>query len=459
MKRILAVLTLAVMMVTGVACGTKATAETPAEGKTPETAVTEPAKERALKVAGLNGGYGVEHWKAIAEKFEANHPGVKVELTLEKNIEDVLRPQIQAKNVPDIMYVSVGREGMMTETLIKENAVVDLTDLLKMTVPGEKVTVGEKIIPGFTSTLITNPYGDGKTYLAPLFYGPCGLFYNSSLFGEGKYAMPKTFDEMFKLAEESKAKNQALFTYPTTGYFDAFFYALVNEVGGAEFFNKAMTYDVETWKSAKMTEVMEIVGKLVSYNHVDTVAQANNENFTKNQQLILDNKALFIPNGTWLPGEMEKAPRAEGFEWGFTALPKVEATGDSYSYTFFEQMYIPEGAKEVELAKEFMAYMYSDEAAKIIYEKSGAVMPITTASAMMKEDDANKLYYSVYDNGAKAAMGGFQSAPAVEGVDLVSATGILFGTVNSLATGDKTVAQWQADVVGAVEKISAAIAK
>ncbi|MGB4590543.1 MAG: carbohydrate ABC transporter substrate-binding protein [Clostridiaceae bacterium] len=459
MKRILAILTLAVMMVTGVACGTKATAETPAEGKTPETAVTAPAEEKTLKVAGLNGGYGVEHWQAIAEKFEANHPGVKVELTLEKNIEDVLRPQIQAKNIPDIMYVSVGREGMMTETLIKENAVVDLTDLLSMEVPGEKVTVGEKIIPGFTDTLITNPYGDGKTYLAPLFYGPCGLFYNSSLFGEGKYAMPETFDEMFTLAEESKAKNQALFTYPTTGYFDAFFYALVNEVGGADFFNKAMTYDVETWKSAKMTEVMDIVGKLVSYNHVDTVAQANNENFTKNQQLILDNKALFIPNGTWLPGEMEKAPRAEGFEWGFTALPKAIATGDSYSYTFFEQMYIPEGAKEVELAKEFMAYMYSDEAAKIIYEKSGAVMPITTSSAMMKDDDANKLYYSVYDNGAKAAMGGFQSAPAVEGVDLVSATGILFGTVNSVATGDKTVAQWQAEVVGAVEKISAAIAK
>ena len=141
MKRILAILTLAVMMVTGVACGTKATAETPVEGKTPETAVTEPVKEKTLKVAGLNGGYGVEHWQAIADKFEASHPGVKVELTLEKNIEDVLRPQIQAKNVPDIMYVSVGREGMMTETLIKENAVVDLTDLLKMTVPGEKVTV------------------------------------------------------------------------------------------------------------------------------------------------------------------------------------------------------------------------------------------------------------------------------------------------------------------------------
>lgn len=460
MKKILALLMMSVMAVTVAACGQKTEnpgtdAETPGV-ETPATGVE--GEERILKVAGLDGGYGTEHWKAVAAKFEENNPGVKVELTLEKNIEDVLRPQIQAMNVPDIMYVSVGREGMMTETLIKEKAVMDITDLLQMEVPGENVKVGEKIIPGFTDTLITNPYGDGKTYLAPLFYGPTGLFFNNSLFKDGgKYKMPETFEELYALNDSAKANGSALFTYPTTGYFDAFFYALINEVGGSEVFNKAMTFDVETWKGKEMTEVFKIVGELVSFNHVDTVAQANNEGFTKNQQLILDNKALFIPNGTWLPGEMEKAPRAEGFEWGFTALPAVEKGGDRYSYTFFEQMYIPVGAKEADLAKEFMAYMYSDEAAKIIYEKSGAVMPVTTSSSFMTDNDPNKLYYSVYDDGAKAAMGGFQSAPAVEGVDLVSGNGILFGTINSVATGDKTVEQWQADVVAAVEKISAAI--
>lgn len=463
MKKILALLMMSVMAVTVAACGQKSEApgtdaETPGV-ESPATGVEGgEAEERILKVAGLDGGYGTEHWKAVAAKFEENNPGVKVELTLEKNIEDVLRPQIQAMNVPDIMYVSVGREGMMTETLIKEKAVMDITDLLEMEVPGESVTVGEKIIPGFTDTLITNPYGDGKTYLAPLFYGPTGLFFNNSLFKDGgKYKMPTTFEELFALNDSAKADGSALFTYPTTGYFDAFFYALINEVGGSEVFNKAMTFDVETWKGEEMTKVFQLVSELVSYNHVDTVAQANNEGFTKNQQLILDNKALFIPNGTWLPGEMEKAPRAEGFEWGFTALPAVEKGGDRYSYTFFEQMYIPVGAKEADLAKEFMAYMYSDEAAKIIYEKSGAVMPVTTSSSLMTDNDPNKLYYSVYDDGAKAAMGGFQSAPAVEGVDLVSGNGILFGTINSVATGDKTVEQWQADVVAAVEKISAAI--
>ncbi len=444
MKKLLALITSALLMVGAVGCASNDNDKSGSE-------------EKVLKIAGLDGGYGKDHWQALVEKFEAANPGVKVELTLEKNIAEILRPQIQAANVPDIIYLSVGSEGGLTDTLIKEKAITDITDLLDMEVPGEGVKVKDKIIPGFTDTLVTNPYGDGKTYLAPLFYGPCGLFYDANLFGEGKYQMPETFEDLFALGEKAKADGKALFTYPTTGYFDAFFFALLNETAGVETFNKLMNYDVEAWKSPEVKKAFEIVGELAKYTHEDTVAQANGEGFTKNQQLILDDKALFIPNGTWLPGEMKDAPRAEGFDWGFTALPKVEAQGDSYSYTFFEQMYIPSGAKEVDLAKKFMAYMYSDEAAKIIYEKSGAVQPITTASSFMGEDDANKLYYSVYDNGAKAAMGSFAAAPAVEGVNLVGADGILFGTINSVVNGTKSVEDWYNDVISAVDAISKAM--
>ena len=447
MKRFLALSTTLCLVVSLAACSTKTSTN---DSKTKE--------EKVLKIAGLNGGYGVDHWKELASKFEAANPGVKVELTLEKNIADVLRPQIQAKNVPDIIYLSVGAEGKLTDTLIKEKAIQDITDVFSMQVPGENVKVKDKITPGFLDTLITNPYGDGKTYLAPLFYSPCGLFYNKALVGEGKkYPLPKTWDELLTLGETAKKDGIALFTYPTTGYFDAFFYALLNEVGGSDLFNKAMNYDASAWSSPEATKAFELVGKLAKYVHKDTVANANKEGFTKNQQLILDNKALFVPNGTWLPGEMKNAPRANGFEWGFTALPKVTDSGNSYSYTFFEQMYIPNGAKNVDLAKKFMAYMYSDEAAKIIYEKSGAVQPTVGVSKLMKADDPNKLYYSVYDNGAKAAMGGFAAAPPVEGVDLTSADGILFGTVNSVVSGNKSVEQWQKAVVEAAGKIKKAM--
>ena len=148
---------------------------------------------------------------------------------------------------------------------------------------------------------------------------------------------------------------------------------------------------------------------------------------------------------------MKDAPRAEGFEWGFTALPKLTANGDAYSTTFTEQMYIPSKASNVDLAKQFIAFCYGDQATKLFYENGGAVMPTTSASSNIT-DESTKTVYSVYDNGAKACAVGFAAADPIEGVDLTSAEGILYGTVNSVVTGDKTVDQWYDEVIKAVEK-------
>ena len=57
-----------------------------------------------------------------------------------------------------------------------------LLDVLDMNVYGEETKVKDKLVPGFTETLATNPYNDGKTYMAPMFYSPTGLFYNANLY-------------------------------------------------------------------------------------------------------------------------------------------------------------------------------------------------------------------------------------------------------------------------------------
>ena len=316
----------------------------------------------------------------------------------------------------------------------------------------------DKLIDGIYEGLATEPYADGKLYLAPINYSPCGLFYNANLFKEKGWSVPTTWDEMWELGEKAKAEGISLFTYPTTGYFDAFFSALLNETAGPEVYAKLMTYNVDAWKLPEVKKAFEIVGKLAQYVEPTTVANANGDNFKKNQQLVLDNKALFVPNGTWLPGEMAEAPRAAGFEWGFTALPKVTATGDAYSTTFTEQVFIPKEAKNPELAKKFITFLYSDEATKLFYENGGAVMPTKDASKFIGKDDENALYYTIYDNGAKSNAVGFQVMDnIVEGVSVADAnTGVLYATVNSIVNGSKTVDEWYDATVKAVEQIAEA---
>ena len=411
-----------------------------------EEATTPPSEEAdsptaeeekvTIKVAALDSAYGSEMWSKVKDAFESQVEGVSVELITDKKLEDVIGPSMKAGDFPDVVHLAVGREEALTETLIKENAILELTDVLEMTIPGESTVVKDKIVPGFTDTLITNPYNDKKTYLAPMFYGPCGLFYNEGLFEEKGWTVPETWDEMWELGEKAKAENISLFTYPTTGYFDAFFFALLNVTGGPTLFNDAMTYSEGVWDRPEAKEAFDIVAKLAEYTEPSTPANANGDNFTKNQQLILDNKALFMPNGTWVVDEMKDAPRADGFKWGFTALPSAKSGGDKYSYTFFEQCWIPSGSKNIDLAKQFVAFMYSDAAAEIFAE-SGAIQPIKDISSKLTGD--NQLFYQIYDSGAKAAMGGFAGTEAVEGVSMADT---LFETVNSLVSGNKTEDEW-----------------
>ena len=111
-------------------------------------------------------------------------------------------------------------------------------------------------------------------------------------------------------------------------------------------------------------------------------------------------------------------------------------------------MWIPAEAKNPDLAKEWVAYMYSDEAAEI-FAKSNAVQPVEGAADSL--DEESQLYYHVYDNDAAiAVMGRFAATDPVEGVSIDDS---LFKAVNSIMSGDKTVEEWQADVEAASDKL------
>jgi N-acetylglucosamine transport system substrate-binding protein len=473
LKKVLC-LTMAGVMAFGLtACGTSSSKETEASTDAATEAATDAAEdatdaaedttdaaddaaeasdlEGTLKVAAVETAYGSQMWEDVVAAFEAANPGVEVELTCDKNLDDVITPDMKAGNYPDVILKSVGSESGLTETFTKDNNLVDLTDVLSMTVPGEDVTVGEKILPGFTDNSITNPYGDGETYLMPMFYSPCGLFYDANLLAENGWEVPQTWDEMWELGDKAAEQGISLFTYPTTGYFDAFFYSLLHEATDTETFNSALKYGEGVWDTDAATQVFDIITKLASYTNSKTPAQANDNDYQMNQQLVLDDEAIFMPNGTWVIGEMEEAPRADGFEWGFTALPAIEEGGERASYTYFEQVWMPSGAENQDLGKAFIAYLYSDEAAEIFAE-SGAIQPIEGMSD--KLDGDNKLFYSIYDTGAVAVMDAFATTDAVEGVTVRST---FFDPVSALVTGEESEEEWIAQIKTDSDTLRAAL--
>ena len=242
MKKILSLL-LAGVMVLGLLAGCGGDTTTSQDPGTGESQGSEesgaPASDVTIQVAALLSAYEESYpgmWQEVCDAFTAQ-TGIKVELTVDRNIEDVIGPSMQGGDYPDVVHLATGRKAGLTEQFINDQLLTDITDVLSMTIPGEDTTVGDKIIEGFTDSSATNPYGDGKTYLAPMFYSPCGLFYNAGLFEEKGWEVPTTWDEMWELGDVALEEGIYLFTYPTAGYFDAFLYALMNVVGGPEFFN------------------------------------------------------------------------------------------------------------------------------------------------------------------------------------------------------------------------------
>lgn len=163
-----------------------------------------------LKVAAFEGGNGAEIWEKIADAFE-KETGCTVDLTLSSELDQVLTKNIQNGDIPDVVYYNLGQASGFTETMLKEEAVADISDVFDDELKG-------KMLDGILDGTAAQPYGDGKIYLAPIFYTQTGFWYNATLVGEGReYALPTTWDEMFELGKQAKADGRALFTYPLTG--------------------------------------------------------------------------------------------------------------------------------------------------------------------------------------------------------------------------------------------------
>ena len=414
--------------------------------------------EDVLKLAAFKGGNGDQIWKDIAAAFE-EEKGVKVELTLSSELDKDLTKSFKNKDIPDVVYYNLGQKSGFTETMLKEKAIADISDVFTDELKA-------KLVGGITENAAAQPYADGKVYLAPLDYTPTGFWYNKDLFeGENKkYDLPTTWDEFFALGDKAKADGIALFTYPQSGYLDTTIYQMLTQAGGYDFYNKAVNYDAETWTSEAGQKVIDTVAKLASPDYMweNTVANANADGgFKLNQQAVIDNEALFMPNANWVIGEMA-ASTPEGFNWGMMAQPKFSADEDNYIYTFTEQMWIPAEAPHMDLAKEFIEFMYSDKVVDLMInnqvesketgEKTPApiVSPVLGASDKLPDGPVKDTYTLASSEGYETVAGVWATTKAINGFDMKAT---VYGSVDAINTGELDAAGYKDILVDAWAKL------
>ncbi len=390
-----------------------------------------PAESKSLVIYAFESAYGKDHWEALKANFEKANPGVKVELKVSKEIETELENAIATKKFPDVVYLNKGREKKVVETIEGANQLENLDSLFEEKVDGKALK--DIILPTYLNSAALTPYKDNKSkFYAPVFPGTLGLVYNKNLVGEGKdFSIPKTWDQLFAQADKAKEKGVSLFTYPAPGYLDAALPAAIYDKS-PELHKGFTSYEKGLYEKQEMKDVLTTFAKLKDVMYPETIANVSaDKGYLKNQQAFIDGKALFMPNGTWVIQEMlsykEGNDKFDGY--GFTALPGITKDG-KFMGSFEETVFVMKEAKNKDLAKKFIASMYSAESVKLIREKGNkALMPVAGVPEL---DDLAK-------NGFEVLNTSFVATKEVAGVNFKES---VYKKFNNVIDGSLTVEDW-----------------
>ncbi len=370
MKKILSLI-LAIMMMVSVFSG--CSEEKPEENneiKENESEIVVSALQKSFTAVVYDDGENEEFWNNVKTSFENSNQGVTINLIFSKDAAYEVRDRILSGNSPDFVYLPSDEETGVTEALIKDKALTELTDI-ESSAPDADIFENN----------ICKPYEDGKSYLAPIFFEQKGLIYNIELLSENGFSEPKTWNDFISIAEACKNKNFEFFTYAGAEpdeFVDIFASAIVNESGISEA-KKLFDYDENAWENTTVTtfaEKIESITKLV-------VSGSSTKTKEDTMELLEEGEVLFI-SGT--SADLKNLNK-DGEKYGICAYPAL--VGNPFYCVSFSEMYIPVEAKEAELAKQFMTFLYSDEVLTLASELLGK-MKVENGSAIFAVAFAEK---------------------------------------------------------------------
>lgn len=333
-----------------------------------ESSTNASADQRILKVAVFNGAYDTSYWQYCAEKFEEQHDGVSVQLTINTNIGNILLPRMNVQDVPDVVYLGSNNNSGYTQKMMQEQRIASLEDVFDQEMKA-------KFLPGLLDSKLVSPYEDHKLYLAPLYYNVTGLWYNKALLEQYGYELPKTWTQFLALGQQAKEDGVTLFTYQglTPTYLEALLWPMLAQQLGMEGLQAIFENQEGAWEQEGVKEVLDVFAAMAQEGYIqeDTITLT----YTQAQKRFISGEALFLPCGNWLLQEMKNdIEHVEDF--GFMSVPVFDLDDTQYATVMVEQIYVPKDALHTDLAKAFIAMQYEREMIEKNQLMSGGYVPI-----------------------------------------------------------------------------------
>ncbi|CAA9554727.1 MAG: ABC transporter, substrate-binding protein (cluster 1, maltose/g3p/polyamine/iron) [uncultured Thermomicrobiales bacterium] len=320
-----------------------------------------------LDVVIFKGGYGDDYAIYVKDSMYArDFPEAEITYAGIQRLGEQLQPRFVAGEPPDIIDNS-GAGALDAVALIADGRLADLGDL--MAAPSydtEGATFAETLLGG------TQEQGvfDGKQFTLNYVVSVLGVWYSRSFMESKGYTYPKTWTEMLELSEEIKASGMS--PWVTTGvhtqYIRQFMFDQMLWKHDPQALVDIDNLEADAWKSPAVQDVLEALYQLAERDLL--LPGWDGLDHTQSQAEWLQNRAAFIPVGSWLENEM-KDLIPEGFDMVVAPTPSLEGDKIPFEGIFAgagEPFIVPAQGKNVAGGKEYLRMLFSKEGGRTFSE-------------------------------------------------------------------------------------------
>lgn len=185
MKKIVSLLTAAVLVILMAACGAPAASQ----AETAAGSADKPSGDETVTLNFMfNGPENIEIYNAMIAEYEKTHPNVKIELTcLQNDYQTVLKTKINAGETPDLFMSSA-----YNDNIVFQDYIYDLTD--------------EPFMQNLEPSALEGVTLNGRLTGIPLIIQSHSFIYNKDLFAQaGIETLPTTMEEYRTVCEQLTA--------------------------------------------------------------------------------------------------------------------------------------------------------------------------------------------------------------------------------------------------------------
>jgi raffinose/stachyose/melibiose transport system substrate-binding protein len=318
-------------------------------------------------------------WKEAIKEFEAQHPGVKVKFE-EKGFEQIQKTApmvLNSNDAPDLMEYNKG--NATAGLLSKQGLLTDLTAEVTRHGWDKELSGGVRTISRYDTNGVM---GSGKWYGVPDYAEYTMVFYNKDLFKKYDIAQPTTVDELTAAMDKFIAKGITPLANAGAEYMaQQYLYQLALSKadrswvdtyelykGKADFHDAAWTYAATTF--ADWVE-KGYIGKTSSGLKAEDAGVS-----------FIQGKSPILFSGSWWYGRFKTENK---FDWGTFLWPGSSLTLGSGGNLWV----VPKGAKNKELAYDFIDITLSKKIQNLLGDKGG--VPVAADPGAITDPQAKSL--------------------------------------------------------------------